>query len=214
MRRPLLAWSAALGLVLAAAWGRVFFDARAELAQARAAEAASDLEGALVHYQYAARGYTPLAGAPREALEALLRLASEAEARGDRKTALAAARRARGAILATRHVATPFGDRLDEVNARLARLTAEEQRALGLEAGRDPAALEAWHAELLALDPTPGAGWALATSLGFLGWIAGAFGFIFRGLDTQLRLVRPAAARWSLVFASCFGIWVLGLWLA
>ena len=214
LKRALLPWAAALGVVLAVAFGRAWYEARDELSQAQAAERAGDLKAALAHYQYAARWYTPFAQAPEAGVDALARIAAEAEARGDRETALSAARRARGAILATRGVFSPFGDRLPAVNARLARLTATEQRALGLDEGREPAALEAWHAELLALDPTPSAGWALATSMGFLGWIAGALGLLFRGLDAQLRLVRPAAARWSLMFATCFGIWLLGLWLA
>jgi hypothetical protein len=69
-----------------------------------------------------------------------------------------------------------------------------------------------WHADLLALDPTPAPALALAATLGFLGWVAAAFGFLFRGLDADLRLVQPSARRWSLVSpaASASGCSVYG----
>jgi tetratricopeptide (TPR) repeat protein len=212
--RAALPWLGALLLVVAAAAGRAHVSARTEFEAGVAAESAGDLPGALAHFQFAMRWYTPGAEAPVAAADALTRLADAAEAKGDRAGALAALRRLRGGIFSTRSFYSPFGERLAAVDARLARLSAAEQIAAGLARGQSVDALEAEHARLLALDPTPTPGWALAATLGFFGWVGGTLGFIFRGLDAGLRLVQPAARRWSLVFAGSFGVWVLGLWYA
>lgn len=199
-----------------AVWGRAWVSARGELEAARAAEAAGDVDRALAYHQYAMRWYTPLAAAPREAADALTAIADRAEAAGDRATALAALRRLRGAILATRSLYSPFGDRLPEVNRRLARLTAEEQLALGQPTlrGRDLATLEADHRRLLELDPTPATGWSLVVVLSFVGWVSGAALTIARGLDAEARLVRGPALRWGGFAALCFAAWIAGLALA
>lgn len=193
---------------------RVWFSARDELAEGIAAEGAGQLDGALEHYQYAMRWYTPGASAPVEAADALERLATAAEARGDRVFALAALRRLRGGIRATRSFYVPFGDRQAAVDVRLARLSAEEQLAQGLGRGATRDELVAEHGRLLALDPTPQTGWALAATGGFALWIAAGFLFLFRGLDARLKLVQPAARRWSAASAVGFSLWVFGLWFA
>lgn len=212
--RPATALVAALVVILGAVWLRAFTGARDALAAARVAEAAGDRDTAVARYQYAMRWYTPFASAPDDAAAALARMADEARAAGDRQAELDALRRLRGGIRATRSVFSPFDDRAAGVDARLAACTAEAQIAAGLGNGRDREALVTWHADLLALDPTPAPALALAATLGFLGWVAAAFGFLFRGLDADLRLVQPSARRWMVAFVSSFGVWMLGLWFA
>lgn len=215
--RLALPWLGALAVILVVVWGRAFFEARTAFAAGQAAEASGEMDETLAQYQYAMRWYTPFAETPEAAATALARLADAAEAAGDRTRALAALRRLRGGALSTRSFYSPFGDRLAGeagVDARIARLSAAEQTAAGLARGESLAALEVEHRRLLALDPTPSTAWAVAATLGFCGWIGGALGFIFRGLDAGLRLAQPAAQRWSLLFATSFGVWMLGLWLA
>lgn len=215
--RAALPWLSAVSLILAVVWGRAFFESRQAFALGQAAEAAGERDEMLAQYQYAMRWYTPFAESPRAAASALARAADAAEATGDPTRALAALRRLRGGALSTRSFYSPFGELLAGeagVDARIARLSAAEQVAAGLDRGQSLTDLEAEHSRLLALDPTPATGWALAATLGFCGWIGGALGFIFRGLDAGLRLAQPAARRWSLLFTTSFGVWMLGLWLA
>lgn len=210
----LRALALAVVAILAALFGRAFFSARAELAEARAAEAGGDAAGALEHYQYALRWYTPGASAPVEAADALGRLADEAMARGDRVGALNALRRLRGGIRATRSFYVPFGDRQAAVDARIAELSAAEQIAAGLSRGQTEADLVAEHRRLLALDPTPNAALALLATAGFALWIGAGLHFIFRGLDAELRFVPGQAARSLGASALGFALYLIGLWLA
>lgn len=208
--------AAAVALVALTLWLRVWWSAGEALAEARAAAAAGDEAAAIEGYAHAMRWYSPAAAAPVEAAAALDALAAAAEARGDRATALRALRRLRGAILATRGLTCPFCARLDDVNQRLARATAAEQRALGQPTigGRDDAGLVADHLALLRLDPVPHPGWAALAVFGFFAWVAGGFLLVFRGFDRALRPVRPAAARYGALVAVGFSLWLLALWQA
>ncbi len=210
-------WAAgALTIVLAVIWIRVWTSARDELAHARRARASSDVEGAIRHYQYAIRWYSPGAGAPREAVAGLRLLARDLEGAGDKKNALRAWRRLRGAIRSTTSFYVPFAEFADDVDRNIARLTADEQLALGQPTlrGRDRAQLEADHLKLLKLDPTPPAGWGLLVVLSFVGWVAGGFLTIARGFDREARLLKPGFIRYAGLTAACFGLWVLGLVMA
>ncbi len=208
--------AAALAVVVSVVWIRVWSSARDELAQARQARAAGDVEAAIRHYQYAIRWYSPGAGAPAQAVSELRLLARDLEGRGDAPNALRAWRRLRGAIRATRSVYTPYGEHAGEVDHRIAHLTAAEQLALGHPTirGRDLATLEADHLALLKLDPTPPAGWGLLVVLSFLGWVTGGFLTIARGFDREARVVRPGLVKWAATTAVCFSLWVFALMMA
>lgn len=198
-------------MVLATIWLRAYLSGREELRIGLAAERAGDVEKALLHYQFAMRWYTPLADAPQQAAESLWTIALQAEARGDRATALTAHRDLRGAIYATRSLYDPFGHRLNAVNRRLARLTAEQQLSQASARGRNLETLEADHLRLLELDPTPAPGWSLVVVLGFLGWVGGAFALIARGFGPDIRVRPKPFMRWASVTAICFAAWVVGL---
>lgn len=201
----------ALAVVLGVAWIRVAASAREELAAARAAEAEGDLDRAIRRYQYALRWYSPGADAPRDAAEALWVIARGAHARGDADTALKALRALRGGALATRSLFSPFEHYLGPANRALARLTAEAHVGRPSAEGRSVDELEAYHARLLALDPVPAPGWSLLVVLGFVGWVAGGFATIFRGLDREARVRRGPFLRWGGLTALCFAAWVVGL---
>ena len=211
--RPMGWFVCALAIVFAAVWARVWTSARAELEEAVMARSAGDVSTAITHYQYAMRWYTPGASAPVDAANALDEIATEAAAAGDRATALRALRRLRGGVLATRSLYSPFGDRLDAVNKRLAKHTAEAQLALGQSTirGRTLVALERDHLTLLQRDPTPAAGWSLMVLVSFLGWLGSVFMTLGRGLDREARLVRPVFFRWGLTALGCFALWLFAL---
>lgn len=208
--------AAAIVLVGVAVWARVYLSAGEALTAARAAEAAGDLGEAIDRYEHAMRWYSPGASAPVEAADALDRIATASEARGDRATTLRALRRLRGGVLATRGLTCPLCDRLDDINQRLATATAAEQLALGQPTirGRSEATLIADHLALLRLDPVPHPGWAALAVGAFLAWVAGGFLLIFRGFDRALTPVQPAATVYGALVAIGFALWLLALWRA
>lgn len=216
MRPSARAFGAAAVVVALVLWARVWWSAGEALDGARAAAAAGETAAAIEGYAHAMRWYSPGASAPVEAAAALDALAADAEARGDRATALVALRRLRGAILATRGLGCPLCARLDDVNQRLAAVTAAEQIALGQPTigGRDAATLVADHLALLRLDPVPHPGWAALAVLAFFAWVGGAFLLVWRGFDRALRPVRPAAARYGALVGVGFLLWLLALWQA
>lgn len=199
----------AAAVVLAVICGRVWHSARVELETGLASQGAERLD----HLQWAMRWYLPGAQAPRDAADALADFATGAEQAGRIEDALGAWRRLRGGILATRHLWSPFGDRLPAVNQRIATLTADLQLTARTTTvrGRDRATLIADHLALLRLDPAPSPGWGAAVFLGFLGWAGGAAWTIRRGLTAEGRIQRGHFLRGLALTALCFGVWILGL---
>jgi len=204
----------AVGIILLGFGVRAYTTAEDALAAGEAALAEGRVDEAQDHLQWAMRAQTPGASAPHRAADLLEGVAADALARGDDPTALRALRRLRGGILSTRHLWSPFSERLEAVNARLAAVTARTQIAEGNARGASLEALTAEHARLLALDPTPSVGASLAVSLGFLGWVGCLFGLIFRGLNAELRWVPHAARTWGAGALACFATWLAGLYIA
>ncbi len=212
----MLRWAgAALAVVLLAAWGRVYFEARSEFEKGAELQKQGKLVEAVRHYQWSLRWYSPGASTPGRAADRLLAMADAAAAKGDLEGELRALRALRGGILATRSTYSPFGDRLPPLNARLAKRIAAQQMALGQPTirGRSLSQLEAGHLALLSLDHSPALGWTLLVLFGFFGWVGGAFGLIFRGLDREVRL-QPGFKKWAALVAVSFALWLLGLWKA
>lgn len=211
-----LRWGAlALIGILCVAGLRVWLDGRNELAMAARLQIEGDLHAAVEHYAYAMRWYTPLAGAPSEAADALWDIADDATGQGDRPLAMKALRRLRGGILATRGLHCPFCDLLDPVNQKLAVHIADEQLELGQPTirGRSRTELVADHLALLRLDPIPHRGWSLLAIFGFFGWVAGGFLLAFRGFDVELKRSAAFAPLLGLTLVGFAG-WLVGLWLA
>lgn len=208
------AWALAVLVVLGGLGVRLARDADRHLSAGREALAAAQLDEAQDHLQWAMRAQVPGLSAPHVAADLLEEIAREALARGDDPTALRALRRLRGGILGTRHLWSPFGDRLERTNRELAAVTARTQVAEGFGGGESVEALTASHLGLLQLDPTPTLVASLAVTVGFFGWIGGGFGFIFRGLDTDLRAVPRVGRRWGLFTVACFALWIVGLCIA
>jgi len=207
-------WLLAIAFIGTVAWLRVSTSAVEEWDRAIAAEQQGDLEMAIDHYQYAVRWYTPFSSTPRNAADALERLALQARQNGNTSLALRAYRRLRGAILATRGLFSPFEARRDAVNTALAELTADQQLAAGgpTVRSRKRSQLVKDHRALLALDPIPSRLWSLAVILSFAAWVLGAFATIRRGFDENAKIQRRAFSRWGMFTALSFGFWMLGLY--
>src|SRR5690606_23924231 len=136
-------------------------------------------------------------------------LATQAQAAGDRTTALAAWQGIRTSALATRHVTIPFQDRLERANQHLAELMA------GLDAesaaGAARAAPAGWYRQRLDHDEAPALGWTVLAFVGMAGWLGGAALFAWRGVDAEERLRTRVAAVSGLLVAVGLLVWLFGL---
>lgn len=192
---------------------RVVSSAREELRRADALLAQNDLDGSVLHYRRAARWYAPGSPYHVSALDQLLRIGREAEARAEVERALSAYRAARGAIMAARSFYVPEAARLQAANERIAVLMSE-QPAPGMDAGKSREQLRAEHLALLQRAPGPSVLWTLVLLLGFASWIGAAFAFSMRAIDEHDRWVLPEARKWGAVIVLGFGLFVLGMALA
>ena len=53
--------------------------------------------------------------------------------------------------------------------------------------------------------------WSIVVEIGFFGWIACAFTFIFKAIDEDNRLVKRSALLWGALIVLFYAIWVTGL---
>jgi hypothetical protein len=211
-RRRLVVAAAILGAVLGVVAIRAVWQGRAALARGDAALIAGDADGAIRWWRRAARWYLPLAPHVTAAYQRLEELAGHAEAAGDRATALAAWQGVRGSILSTRSFYTPFEERLEPANRRIAALMAAWEAELAAAGGPppppDPAA---WHLARLSHDEAPSVGWTMVALLGLGAWLGGAALFAWRGVDGEDRLVPRTAGVAGLLVAAGLLVWMLGL---
>jgi len=200
-------------VLLAVIATRVVTSSRAELAQGHTLRGRGDVDGAIVHYRRAARWYAPGSPYHVEALDALGALGRAAAARGDVEQALSAYRGVRAAILGARSFYTPETARLAAANRRIADLMSQ-QPAPPVDAGKTRERIAAEHLALLEAPMRPNIFWTIVLLLGFAGWVAGAFLFVARAIDSDDRIVGKEARRWGTLVVVGFGLFVLGMALA
>jgi hypothetical protein len=213
-RRRIAIAAAVVALALGVVATRAVWQGRAALERGDRALEAGDAAAAIKWWRRAARWYVPLAPHVASAYARLEELAGQAEAAGDRTTALAAWQGVRSSILATRGLYLPFEDHLAPANQRIATLMAAWEGELG-QTGSVPAAERASrHLALLQHDPAPAVGWTLVALAGFALWLGGAGLFAWRAVDPTDRLVRRTAALSGLMVAAGLVVWLVGLYRA
>ncbi len=211
-KRRLLFFVASLFLCIGVLSGRAIWEGRSALARGDAELAEGNVDGAVRWWRRAARWYVPLAPHVPAAYEKLRTLATEAEGRGERETALLAWRGIRSSARATRSIIMPYRAQGDEADAHIATLMAANDVASGAET--DAAAAEAWHLSLLQRSQIPSTGWTIVALLGLALWIGGGFAFAARGVDERAKLVPRAAAYSGAAVSAGLVLWLLGLALA
>ena len=194
-------------------YGRVLFESRREWTEGRQWLAKDDPDEAIVHYRRAALWYAPINPWCVAALDGLAGIARRAERRDETERALSAWRAVRGSILGVRSFYTPMPARLRAANRRVAALMAKQPRP-AQDLRKTEGALAREPLALLERDEAPSAFWSVVLLVGFFGWIAAAFAFVYRGLDADGRIVRAQAVRWAGVVVAGLAIWVVGMVMA
>lgn len=179
---------------------RVGVEAHRALAQAESAEASGDFIAAVFHYRAAAKWYLPGMPANADALDGLLRLGQQAEQREDWMAALHAYDAVRVGTLGARWLLTPHADKLAIANDRLLPVMLEARRTHPLsppwnEDQREE--LRARFAADLQRDFMPPAAPAFLASFGFLAWLIGTTGALWRGIRPAGGVNRRSLVRWG-----------------
>jgi hypothetical protein len=209
-RRQLLIAAAGVGLALGLIVTRLLVDARAACQAGDAAVQRDEKAQAIRHYLDAGRLYVPGSPYTAAALDQLDRIGVSAVTQGDYATARAAFEAERAAILGTRSFYTPHGERLPDLERKLARLLAASEA--------DTAATfeerARWHASRLAERPQPKIPLVLPALLGLLTWVGSAVVFFRHGLDAQLGLRRVPAVLAASGFVAGLAVFLICLRLA
>jgi len=193
---------------------RVLLSSRSELAAGTAAYERGDRQAAVLHLRRAAHWYAPASPYVARALSELRRIGRQAEMEGQQDLALSAYRAIRTSCLGTRSFYTPHAARLEEANRRIAAILARQEPRPPMDRGKTVAALEREHLELLTAVEEPSPLFSATACLSFLLWIGGAFGFIYRGLDENLRVRKGPALRWAALVLGGLAVWAASLLLA
>lgn len=203
----------ALGLVFGVLCGRALYSTNVELDRANALREGGNNELALDHYRRAATWTFPGNVRARQALQALLEIGAEAEARGESPLALAAFRSVHAAVMSTRSFYEPNADLREVADAHIARLMSTGVTP-PMDAHLSVEEREQTYLAMLRANRDVSLLWAWVALLGFAAWVTAAWLFASRAIDTKHAIIAPEARRWMTLFVVGFGLFVLGLALA
>lgn len=192
-------------LVLAGLCARMLLGARQEVAAARAAAAQGDRDLQVRHLRRAMAHYLPGNPWVSEAHHRLLKLARQAQARGDKERARAYWGELRGAVLRLRGLTRPYSSSLAEANRNIAALS-----GAGYAHGVDSADRARLLARLSS-PPEPHPWWALLALVGFALWVGGSALLLARGLRPDASIIWRRLWPLALAVASGFAIFCAGL---
>jgi len=192
-------------VVLAMAWLRVCVAGRQARAQADRLMTDQKVDEAIGFYDRTLHMYWP--GSPDVAWAArqLTRIAEGREQSGDLPGAVHAWRILRSGLYAARGLYQPYPETIRHAEERIADLVSRDS---GGEAER------AKQLALMQKNQDPSRGWSMMALLGFALWVGSAFGFLWRALTPDGRLLTRPALLWSATFIAGYALWLVGLSLA
>jgi hypothetical protein len=188
-------------LIVGPIYGRAILESRASLSAAEVLRT-EDIAAATVSYRHALEWYAPGNPYSRRAADALWEIAQSADDTPQgRAQALLALDSLRTGILVTRHLLTPYGDRIEPVERRIAELR-----------GADEAGVARQHALLVSSrERAPGTVWSLVTAVAFVLWIVFTLVGIQRVFGAEAAHRRRPLATFGAASAVCLATWIVGL---
>ncbi len=201
-----------IGLCALAVILRVLVGGRVQCARAEAEMEAGRPYQAVLCYERAVRWYLPGSPYVGRAADALWELAREAQREGDDELALFACRGLRGAAYATRSFYQPLADRIAACDEEIAALMAADARAAWPDRSLSEDQRRQVILDNLRRRDDPSTAWIVVLEAGFLAWLAAGAALAWRWgrPDNALRTTVALAA----VFATGYGLWILGMALA
>ncbi len=173
--------------------------------------AAADPPRAMEHYERVIHWHVPFLSLSGKAAEKMWDYAADREQQGDIEQALNTLRILRGAFYAARSFYTPGHDWIVRCNEKIAALMASKPAYSPADRNKSYDERKAEILEMLSRERSPHAGWAVLTEIGFWGWVACAFLFIFKGFTPKGAFQSRPAVRWASGWLVCYGLWIWGL---
>jgi hypothetical protein len=194
----------AVGFVILAAVGRVWWDGNRAMKAGEAALAEGEVVAAQNHFLTAGRSFVPLIGYHGDGIQALLALGDDYLAKGRWPEAVAAYDDARGALYATVWIGYPDDVLLTAADTGYAKALAAWK--LQRDSSTDIAAAEARYLEIASSVETPSGFWALVMGLSFICYV-GCLAMLAWRWD------HAAARRWPWLVGAGggFALWILAL---
>lgn len=173
--------------------------------------AATQPERALEHYERVIHWHVPFLSLSDDAAGKMWDYALNYEKQGNTEKALSTYRVLRGAFYAARSLYTPGKNWIVRCNEKIAGLMAAKPGYSETERNKSFDERKTEYLKLLSREKSPHPEWALLTEIGFWGWVACAFIFIFRGFTATGAFQARPALRWAGGWLVCYGLWVWGL---
>lgn len=189
---------------------KIVWNAYGEWNRAQALEN-TDPDQAMEHYERVIHWHVPFLSLSDQAAEKMWDYAADREQQGDVEQALNTLRVLRGAFYAARSFYTPGRDWIGRCNEKIAALMASKPAYSETDRNKSYDERQAEYLELLSRERPPHAGWAVLTEIGFWGWVACAFLFIFKGFSPKGAFQTRPALRWAGGWLACYGLWIWGL---
>lgn len=191
-------------------YGRALLESRAALREAEQLRL-TDVWESIVHYRHAVEWYAPLNPYSAEAVDALWSIARSSPDTDDGNAlALAALESLRTALMVTRSFYTPYGDRIDAIEMRIAELRSRQPEQLDA----SPLTDETQHQlDLLraSRQRAPDSLWSVITVIAFLGWLVLTWQAFKGAFDESGRLQRRRTAVYVALVMVFLCTWIVGL---
>ncbi len=193
--------------------GRVIGTGTAELRAARGYEAAGQHHEAAIAYGNAIRMYLPASPLGARASEALLRLADRATTNQEPDEARFCLEELRSGWIAVRSLWQPGGSWIAEAERRMLPLMLGDGSGAWPDPTLSQSAREDVVRQVLAARDDPHLGWVVLMGLGYVLWLGGAAGAIWRGIPAD----DHAPVRYKTVFSFAglsvggYVLWLLAL---
>jgi hypothetical protein len=192
---------------------RVLMEGERELRICDSRLAADDYQVAIVHARRSASWYLP--GAPHvpAAYGRLIKIAQNAEGRGDVATSVLAWRAIRTAAISSRFLFIPHQQELELANASIARLSARRTPTLGAPAAVD-VDIERAQREALARIDRPRVPWIVVMCGSMASMAVGLFALATRAVSKAGAIVWNRARVPLFIFSIGALLWAIALWRA
>lgn len=205
--------TAVTAILLIMVWLRAFYGSMQACQEGETYLKAGQHMKAITFFDRSIHWYTPFNPYVEKSAETLWEMSQDAEAKGDIRLALIAARTIRRGFIAARSFYTPGKDWIKKCDLKIYELLKIEQERkddLAVDDIMDTSVLENPQVK------GPDVMWSIILLVGLLGWIGTAIAFIISGFRDSHKTspVSLSNLKWILLCALFFAIWVIGMTMA